>query len=133
MGATPGLVYNSTPNNKHFWLILPGAPVDFASASLGMDVEKDGTLFDVFPGTPAYEAGLGPNITIVAVDGHDYSPDALTESIAHPRNGVISLVIRNFTSIEAREIHYSGGVRHPHLERIPEKHDYLTEILAPKR
>lgn len=41
------------------------------------------TLFDVLPGTAAYEAGLGPNMTIVAVDGHDFSPDILNESIAH--------------------------------------------------
>jgi hypothetical protein len=72
-------------------------------------------------------------MTIVAVDGRDFSPDVLNESIAHPRNGKISLVVRNFSTIETREIHYAGGVRYPHLERIPERQDYLTEILAPKR
>jgi predicted metalloprotease with PDZ domain len=98
-----------------------------------MDVKKDGTLFDVLPGTPAYEAGLGPNMTIVAVDGHDFSPDILNESIAHPQDGKISLVVRNFGTIQTREIHYAAGIRYPHLERIPERHDYLSEILAPKR
>lgn len=28
--------------------------------------------------------------------------------------------------------HYAGGLRYPHLERIPGGHDYLSEILAPR-
>ena len=97
-----------------------------------MDVKKDGTILEVVPGTPAYEAGLGPQMTILAIDGHPYSPDALNESIAHPRNGKISVVVRNFDSVESREIQYPGGVRYPHLERIPGIHDYLSAILQPR-
>ena len=69
---------------------------------------------------------------IVAVDGRVYSSDVLNESIAHPRNGKISLVIRNFDAVEPREVQYAGGLRYPHLERIPGTHDYLSEILAPR-
>lgn len=42
------------------------------------------------------------------------------------------MILRNFDSIESREIQYAGGVRHPHLERIPGSHDYLSEILEPR-
>jgi predicted metalloprotease with PDZ domain len=97
-----------------------------------MNLKKDGTIVDVFPGTPAYDAGLGPHMTLVAVDGHVYSDDALNESIAHPRNGKISLIVRNFDSVESHEIQYGDGVRYPHLERIPGSHDYLSEILEPR-
>jgi predicted metalloprotease with PDZ domain len=126
------LLYNATPNKKSFWADLPHSPSYFASASIGMDLQKDGTISDVLPGTPAYDAGLGPDMTVLAVNGVAFSPDVLDESIAHPRNGKISLVIRNFASVETREIQYPGGVRYPHLERIPGTHDYLTEILAPR-
>ncbi len=61
---------------------------------------KDGTISDVLPGTPAYDAGLGPHMTILAVDGRVYSADVLNESIAHPRNGKISVIVRNFDSVE---------------------------------
>ena len=71
-------------------------------------------------------------MTIMAVDGHVYSQDALNEAIAHPRNGKIALVVRNFDSVETREISYAGGLRYPHLERIPDTHDYLTEIFEPR-
>ncbi len=126
------LVYNSTPNNKPFYADIPGVPSYFATASIGLELRKDGTISDVLLGTPAYDAGLGPNMTVVAVDGNAYSPELLDRSIAHPRNGKISLIVRNFATVETREIQYAGGLRYPHLERIPGTHDYLTEILAPR-
>jgi predicted metalloprotease with PDZ domain len=126
------LVYNSTPNAKPFWADLPQAPSYIAWASIGMDLRKDGTIWDVLPGSPAFDARLGPSMTVVAVDGNAFSPDLLDESIAHPKNGKISLVVRNFATVETHEIQYAGGVRYPHLERIPGTHDYLTEILTPR-
>ncbi|MGA9242058.1 MAG: M61 family peptidase, partial [Silvibacterium sp.] len=93
-------------------------------------MQKDGTIFDILPGSPTYDAGLGPNMTIVAVNGNAFSPDLLDESIAHPPSGKISLLVRNFTTVETHEIQYAGGMRYPHLERIPGTHDYLTEILT---
>ncbi len=123
------LVYNATPNNEPFYSEL--VPIScYGSYSIGIDVAKDGAIYDVLPGTPAYDAGLGPHMTILAVDGRVYSTDVLSESIAHPRNGKISVIVRNFDSVETREIQYAGGIRYPHLEQIPGSHDYLGEILA---
>lgn len=125
------LVYNSTPNRDFFFSVI--LPIGYdGDSSIGMSVKKDASILDVLPGTPAYDAGLGPDMSVVSVDGQAYSPDALDEAIAHPPNGKISLMIRNFDTVESREIHYSGGVRYPHLERIPGSHDYLSEILAPR-
>jgi predicted metalloprotease with PDZ domain len=123
------LVYNPTPNSVYA-AVFPDS--HDASHSIGIYVKKDGTISDVLPGTPAYDAGLGPHMTLLAVDGRAYSADVLTESIVHPRNGKISVIVRNFESVETREIQYAGGIRYPHLERIPGSHDYLTEILAPR-
>jgi len=66
---------------------------------------------------------------IIAVDGRAYSKDVLEEAIAQPSNGKITLMVRNFDSIETHEIRYAGGLRYPHLERIPGTKDYLSEIL----
>jgi predicted metalloprotease with PDZ domain len=125
------LVYNATPNTARFNQDM--SPVEvFAWCSIGMDVNKDGSIHDVGPGTPAYDAGLGPHMTIVAVNGRAYSADVLNEAIAHPPDGKISLVVRNFDSVRTYELQYTGGLRYPHLERIPGSHDYLSEILAPR-
>jgi predicted metalloprotease with PDZ domain len=125
------LVYNDIPNKEYFFSDIVPIGVS-AGNSIGIIVQKDASIFDVVPGSPAYDAGLGPHMTILAVDGHIYSADALNESIAHPKDGKITLVVRNFDSVDIREIRYAGGVRYPHLERIPGTHDYLSEILTAK-
>jgi predicted metalloprotease with PDZ domain len=127
------LVYNATPNNEPFYAEVYAPGFYYAWWSIGVDVAKDGKIDDVLPGSPVYDAGLGPNMTIIAVDGRAYSANVLNESIAHPRNGKISVIVRNFDSVESREIYYAGGVLYPHLERIPGTHDYLSEILQPRK
>jgi predicted metalloprotease with PDZ domain len=126
------LVYNDTPNHEPFYADTISLGYN-AMYSIGILMQKDGGIIDVAPGSPAYEAGLGPNMSIVAVDGRVYSPEALNQAIAHPQNGKITLMIRNFDSVGPHEIAYSGGVRYPHLERIPGTHDYLSEIGAPRK
>src|SRR4029077_4063370 len=54
------LVYNATPNSLYA-AVLPDS-YD-AAYSIGMYIEKDGTISDVMPGTPAYDAGFGPHMT----------------------------------------------------------------------
>jgi predicted metalloprotease with PDZ domain len=95
-----------------------------------MEVNKDASIYDVLAGSPAYKAGLAPHMTILAVDGSAYTADVLNESIARPQDGKITVIVRNFDSVETHVIQYAGGVRYPHLERIPGSHDYLSEILA---
>ena len=64
------------------------------------------------------------------MNGHTYSTDALNNAISHPRDGKITLIVQDSDSVEIRELKYAGGLRYPHLERIPQMHDYLSEILA---
>ena len=125
------IVYNDTPAHDPFWWDLAPFSV-LASSSIGIVTQKDGTIFDVVPGLPAYEAGLGPHMTILAVNGHVYSADSLNDAILHPPDGKITLIVRNFDSVETRELKYAGGLHYPHLERIPGTDDVLSKILAPQ-
>jgi hypothetical protein len=47
-------------------------------------------------------------------------------------NTPLNLLVQNFGTVESHEIHYPGGLRYPHLERIPGTHDYLCEIFEPR-
>lgn len=126
------LVYNSTPNDAHYTSDVD--PTEYyGSYSIGVRVDKGGSIADVWQGSPAYAAGLGPHMTILAVNGRAYSVDALNEAIAHPQDGEITIVAKNFNSVQTYVIHYAGGVRYPHLERIPSAHDYLSDILKPQK
>lgn len=127
------LVYNATPNGPLWFTVFQGAPEDYEDNSIGVVMGKDGVILDVVPDSPAYAAGIGPQATILAVNDRAYSVDALRDAIEHPQDGKITLIVKSFGSVRSYEIHYAGGLRYPHLERIPGTHDYLSEILAPKR
>jgi len=88
-----------------------------ASRSIGIDVNNGGAIDDVLFGSPAYNAGLGPLMKIIAVDGEACSADALNDAIAHPTNSKITLPVQNFGTVESHEISYPGGLRYPHPER----------------
>ena len=51
------------------------------SFTFGIWLKDDGTIDDIDPGAPAWEAGLGPGMKIVAVDGRAWTPDVLAEQI----------------------------------------------------
>src|SRR5262249_54002196 len=100
--------------------------------SIGALVKTDGTITDVLPGSPAYDAGLGPHMTILAVDNRTFSVENLVSAIAHPSNGTIAVTVRNFDSVLTHDIRYGGGLRYPHLARIPDSQDDLTTMLEPR-
>ena len=43
--------------------------------TVGFTASDEGTVGDVIHGGPAYNAGIGPGMKIVAVNGAQYSPD----------------------------------------------------------
>ncbi len=125
------LVYNDQPN-----LIIKAADklrksVD-ASYSLGFVVKEDGTLSDVIYGSPAYAAGIGPGMKLVAIDGRAWSKDVLLDALraSKDRKEPIELLIENAKFFKSYRINYHDGIRSPHLERA-EGSDVLGEILTP--
>ena len=48
--------------------------------SMGFSLDEDGKLSDVITGSPAYEAGIGPGMKLLAVNGRKWSPDAAIAS-----------------------------------------------------
>jgi len=103
------------------------------TASIGLKVKGDGTVVDSIPGMPAFESGVSPYLRIIAVNGRAFSVDELTRAIAGSRSsaGTIVITATNTGAIETHEIHYQGGNRYPHLERIDGTADYLSDILKP--
>lgn len=104
-----------------------------AMYSVGLSVLQDGTLLDVRWGSPAYAAGLGPEMKIVAVQGRQFSLARLKASIqeAKTTSKPIVLTISN-TGYEHRiEIAWDGGERYPRLERKAGTTDVLGEIARP--
>ena len=77
--------------------------------SLGFELDKDGAVTDVVPGSAAADAGLGPGLKPIAVNGRRFSAERLREML---RAG-------------------HGGELQPLLVRDVAKPDLLSEIFKP--
>jgi len=125
------LVYNDQPNV----FIHTGEQIDEyvdASYSLGFVVTKDGEFKDVTYGSPAYAAGIGPGMHLVAINGRAWSKDVLHDvlSASKSNNQPIELLVENAKFYKTYSISYHEGIRNPHLERSNGA-DILGEILQP--
>ena len=142
-GFTQGgykLVYNDT---QPPWEKQDGSRrygVSYAT-SIGLSVMHDGTIALVQWDSPAFKAGLAPGMQIVAVNGNaatgNGSPggpdDVLKEAIlsAEKNTAPIHFVLKKHGRVFNVDVNYHGGLRYPHLERIPGTPDRLDAILAP--
>ncbi|MFL6336058.1 MAG: M61 family metallopeptidase [Pyrinomonadaceae bacterium] len=101
--------------------------------SLGLRLNKDGLVADVLPGTAADKAGLGPGMTVVAVDGRAYKPEVLRDAVkaAKSRREPIQLLVNNEGALQTFALDYHGGERYPRLTREAAKPDLLGQIITP--
>jgi predicted metalloprotease with PDZ domain len=101
--------------------------------SLGFLVKNTGVLNDVRVDSPAYQAGLGPGMKLVAVDGHGYSVDVLRQAIRNAKGTTnpIELIVSNDNEFRTVRLDYHDGEKYPQLERVQGTPDLLDEILKP--
>ncbi len=126
------LVYNDKPN-----ALTEAAEklVKFSSFaySLGFLAAEDGKLDDVIVGSPAYQAGIGPGMKVIAVNGRKWSPPLLQAAIkaAQGNRVPIELLIENAQFFKTYSVSYHDGDQNPHLERVSDQPDILGDILEP--
>ncbi|MDQ4094510.1 MAG: PDZ domain-containing protein, partial [Actinomycetota bacterium] len=103
------------------------------SYSLGLRLDTDGLIADVISGMPAAKAKLGPGMTIVAVDGKEFSPDALRAAVSAAKTSKepIQLLVNNEGTLLNYPIDYHNGEQYPHLVRDNAKPDLLSQTIAP--
>jgi predicted metalloprotease with PDZ domain len=101
--------------------------------SLGLRLNAEGLVADVLAGTPAAAAGLGPGMTVVAVDGKTYKPAVLRDAVtaAKTRKAPVQLLVNNEGALQTYSLDYHGGEQYPHLTRDNAKPDLLTQIITP--
>jgi predicted metalloprotease with PDZ domain len=125
------LVYNDQPN----LFIHTGEKLRKsadAAYSLGFVVKEDGEFSDVIHGSPAYEAGIGPQMKLVAINGRAWSKEVLQDALRASKDSKqpIDLLVENAKFFKTYSVAYHDGIRSPHLERS-EGADLLGEILKP--
>ena len=126
------LVYNDTTNPTLDAAAASGSGLN-AWWSVGFRVTNDGRIEDVLIDSPAYKAGLGPTMQIVAVNGRQFSGALLNDAITAAKGTTepIELIVANTGYYKTVRIDYHDGLRYPHLERVEGTPARLDEILAP--
>ena len=127
------LVYTDKPSDaiKAIEAIRGNADLTY---SLGVSVGKDGSIGDVLWDGPAFKAGLSPAMKIVAVNGAEYSADALKDAVtaaSKDKSQPVELLVKNFDSYKTVRVDYHDGLKYPHLERDSSKPDTLAKLIKP--
>jgi predicted metalloprotease with PDZ domain len=127
------LVFNDTPNEVEKARSARRHASSFVF-SLGLTLGGDGQVGSVLWGSPAYAAGLSAGVSIVAVNGMELDgEDTLNAALKLAAGGTapIELLVHDGKRFRTVRIDYRGGVRSPHLQRVPGTRDLLAEIIAP--
>jgi predicted metalloprotease with PDZ domain len=101
-----------------------------AYGSLGIHVMLDGTVDDAWPGTVAFTAGITTGMKIIAVNGRRFSRDEMTRALrgSAGATGPMEFIVENASYFKTVKVDYHGGLRYPHLERVPGVSDILSLI-----
>ena len=128
------LVYNDRPNPFAAGFAKLSKIADF-SYSLGITVAADDKLRDVIVGSAAYQAGLGPGMKLLAVNGRKWSPAILQAALKEAQepggSRPIELLVENALFFKTYSVNYHDGPKNPHLERVAGQPDTLGDILKP--
>ena len=144
-GFTQGgykLVYTDKPTE---WMVKEAAAFGAAdfSTSLGFTVGGSrrggsgapGIVSNVWWGSPAFKAGITPDMQLVSVNGTAYTAKLLRDAIlaAEKDKTPLKLQFRRDETYTTIEMPYYDGLRYPSLERVDGTPDRLDDILAPSK
>lgn len=129
------LVFKDEPNALAKANAKDSAGAVDATYSMGLNLAKDGKVVDVRWDGPAFDAGVGSGMQVIAVNDVEFSKDALEDAIKAAKGGTapIRLLVKEFDRFRTIDVKYHDGLRFPHLERVEGTTDYLTPILSARR
>jgi predicted metalloprotease with PDZ domain len=101
--------------------------------SLGIVVGAENAISDVLVGSPAYKAGLGPGMKLVAINGRRASDELLRQAIRESKGSTqpMELIVDHDGFIKVIKIDYHDGERYPHMTRVSGTAAFIDDILKP--
>lgn len=124
------LVFTDKPNFYASGRMKGGVNDWYAS---GVMLTSGGIVLDVRKDSAAWNGGLAPTETIVAVNGRKFSATIWNDAITAAKSGnaPITLLVNHGSWFESVPLNYHDGLRFPHLERLPNTSDMLGDIMKP--
>ncbi len=128
------LGYSDTPPDWLKHQTGPDIPTSY-STSLGFSLKTNGELDNVGWNSPAFKAGVTPDMQLTAVNGVAYTKEKLDDAIkqAETDKAPIKLLFKREDRYQTIDLDYHDGLRYPRLERVNGTPDRLDEILAPSK
>lgn len=105
------------------------------STSVGFSIKAKGDLDNVWWNSPAFKAGITPDMQLTAVNGAAYTKEKLEDAIkqAETDKAALKLLFKREDRYQTIDLDYHGGLRYPRLERVEGTRDLLDEILSPSK
>jgi predicted metalloprotease with PDZ domain len=105
-----------------------------AAYSIGLWLQEDGSITDTIEGMTAAQAGIGPGMKLIAVNGKKFSADGLRDALRKGKNSsaALELLVENTEYYRTLMLDYHGGEKYPHLVRDETKPDLLSDIVKPR-
>jgi predicted metalloprotease with PDZ domain len=102
-----------------------------AEYSVGLALRADGTIVDAVQGMIAANAGIGPGMKVIAVNGRKFTPEVWHDALKATKtaSGPLQLLVENTDYFTTYSLDYHGGEMYPHLERETGKPDLLSDIV----
>ena len=124
------LIYDETQSELYKGIEEDSMQVNSAY-SVGLLLEKDGSVIDTIEGMPAAAAGVGPGMKVVAVNGRRFSRDVWRDALHAGKSSTepLALLVENTEYYKTYKLDYHGGEKFPHLVWDESKPDVLSEIL----
>ena len=101
--------------------------------SVGLLLDKTGTIVDVIPDSSAFASGVAPGMKLIAVNGRRCSKYVLRAAIqaAKAAPAAVRLLLENDDFFREVPVEVRGGERYPKLVRAATGSDVIGAILAP--
>jgi predicted metalloprotease with PDZ domain len=132
------LVYTDTPS-EYFKAYEKRRKIQNMVYSIGLLIssrgDSKGQISDVLWDSPAFKAGIGAGMKLIAVNGHDFgaNDDVLKNAIQEAKTSKvpIALLVRNQDTYTTYQVDYHDGLKYPQLEAIPGAAPVLDTIITP--
>jgi len=131
-GAGWRLVYDATPSDLAKTREDQDKTID-SEFSIGLLLKDDGAIIDAVYGMPVAQAGIGPGMKVIAVNGRKFSTEIWHDQLKATKNssGPLELLIENTDYFKTYSLNYHDGEKYPHLVRDASKPDLLSDIIKP--
>jgi predicted metalloprotease with PDZ domain len=95
--------------------------------SIGLTLGNDGAVSASIYGSPAWQAGIGPGMKVVGVNGRVYTHDLLEDALKTGQPVELMAIVDDY--YKTFTVDYRGGPKYPHLVQQEGKADVLDELI----